>query len=733
MDLSQGNIDSVERLKNAFRNAVIADQVGLAEAFLRHGLKLDPTDIKSGVGDILSDATYFTNDPKMIRLLLAHGAKPAGDAHDRNSTLNFSLRSGNKEICDLLIAAGAACDPIFYDAALGQLDDLKARDAKAPLDVKEIRHARDYALDAGQVETFDWLWAKSQTADTAKAKILSDSYNRAADNGRLQMLVHLEKMGVKPADGGAKALAEAIIWNHVPVVQHLLENGVVLPTKPDPMKYGFPVRDAAGEGHFDMLKLLLAHGADLNATDSEGMTPLSWAAYNGEEEVCDYLIGQGANLDIPDKYGRTAVWSAAGSSHCPVALELMLKKGAHFAWVDSHGRGLFEAAMQFTAPQLGGVGFPGNVLTPKEQQAYDAREERVVDLLISAGLDPSGRKGTDSPLKTTFIFNHYPAARALLRNHPNVSVKDGQGNPAIVYLFNDCHSTFPLDVLESLLAQGADPNGSYPMPGLTPPVQFTVLQTALGFRDSGGNQTADQRAAVATLVDHGARFPGVKSAADQAVLLAAAKGDLAQIQSAISQGGSANAYDSFGYSPLLISMNLRYFDNVMWLLNHGGDPVKTRTMWGESLLPSAVSANRTDMVELLLAKGVSPRGGISGLGIAVQNGNRKIFDDLLKAGANPHDASLFTCIQSGQPEMAQILLDRGVDPQPPPLMENRANVYWAVYYGQPKILQGLLDHGADPTMVDAYKETPLSMAKEFHKEMVPMLEAAIQRWQTKKH
>jgi ankyrin repeat protein len=66
-------------------------------------------------------------------------------------------------------------------------------------------------------------------------------------------------------------------------------------------------------------------------------------------------------------------------------------------------------------------------------------------------------------------------------------------------------------------------------------------------------------------------------------------------------------------------------------------------------------------------------------------------------------------------------------------MENRANVYWAVYYGQPKILQGLLDHGADPTMVDAYKETPLSMAKEFHKEMVPMLEAAIQRWQSKKH
>jgi tetratricopeptide (TPR) repeat protein len=60
-------------------------------------------------------------------------------------------------------------------------------------------------------------------------------------------------------------------------------------------------------------------------------------------------------------------------------------------------------------------------------------------------------------------------------------------------------------------------------------------------------------------------------------------------------------------------------------------------------------------------------------------------------------------------------------------MENRANVYWTVCYNQPEILKMLLDHDADPTMIDAYGETPLSVARQFHKEMVPIIEAAISR------
>jgi ankyrin repeat protein len=440
------------------------------------------------------------------------------------------------------------------------------------------------------------------------------------------------------------------------------------------------------------------------------------------------LVQRGADPEIADKRGHTAVWFAACGTHCPDALELMLKKGAHISGTDSNGWNLLEYAMCFAPCQPGRIGFPGFVLTPAEQQAYDAREERTIDLLISAGLDPSGKEGTDMPLKTVLKHNHYPAARALLRHHPDLKIKDAQGNPAITYLFSHCFSNFPLDVLETLLQQGADPNGSYPNPGVAPRAKITVLQTALASQFGTDEQAlADHRAAVRKLIEHGAKFPGVKSAANQALLLAASKGDQTAMKEALKKGASPDATDGFVNSPMQISMNLRYFDNAVWLLSQGVDPKQSPPPWGNQLLSAAAQANRADMVKLLISKGVGA--GDGDLEFAIRNRNREIFDMLLKAGADPKQASVFSCIQFGQPEMARVLLNGGADPQPPPFAENRANVYWAVCYRQTEILKMLLDRNADPTILDAYGETPLSVAKEFNPEMVSLIEKAIQRRQ----
>ncbi len=96
----------------------------------------------------------------MVRLLLKHGAKPAGARHDWRATINCALRLGNRDMADQLIRAGADYDPVWYDAAFGQLDDLRKRGPAQPLDAHQVGAALGYAADAGQVETFDWLLGK---------------------------------------------------------------------------------------------------------------------------------------------------------------------------------------------------------------------------------------------------------------------------------------------------------------------------------------------------------------------------------------------------------------------------------------------------------------------------------------------------------------------------------------------------------------------------------------------
>ncbi|HJP93782.1 MAG TPA: ankyrin repeat domain-containing protein [Pyrinomonadaceae bacterium] len=73
---------------------------------------------------------------------------------------------------------------------------------------------------------------------------------------------------------------------------------------------------ATREGNTDMVKALLSSpGADVNATDERGSTPLLEAARYGHEDICRVLIARGANLKSKDKEGKTALMLAVQGDH----------------------------------------------------------------------------------------------------------------------------------------------------------------------------------------------------------------------------------------------------------------------------------------------------------------------------------------------------------------------------------------------------------------------------------
>jgi ankyrin repeat protein len=64
----------------------------------------------------------------------------------------------------------------------------------------------------------------------------------------------------------------------------------------------------------DVMKALIAKGADVNATNDAGMTPLHYAAARGSDRIVEFLAAQGARFDVKNKQGRTPSDLARGKT-----------------------------------------------------------------------------------------------------------------------------------------------------------------------------------------------------------------------------------------------------------------------------------------------------------------------------------------------------------------------------------------------------------------------------------
>jgi ankyrin repeat protein len=71
-----------------------------------------------------------------------------------------------------------------------------------------------------------------------------------------------------------------------------------------------PLLYAARDGNLGVAQALLAAGADLEQTDANAITPLLMAALNGQVALAQLLLDYGAAVNAADFYGRTPLWAA---------------------------------------------------------------------------------------------------------------------------------------------------------------------------------------------------------------------------------------------------------------------------------------------------------------------------------------------------------------------------------------------------------------------------------------
>ncbi len=183
------------------------------------------------------------------------------------------------------------------------------------------------------------------------------------------------------------------------VKQHLAA-GTDVNVKDADMGGWTPLHYAAAQGHKEIAKLLIAEGANLNATDYIGTRPLHMAAYM-KSDVAELLIANGADVNAKDNVGETPLDSAILGKRTTSA-DLLRKHGGKSGAEDSvHVAASvenIEAVIQHLAAgtDVNAKNYDGD--TPLHIAARRGYKE-IAELLIAKGANVNAKgKNGDRPL-----------------------------------------------------------------------------------------------------------------------------------------------------------------------------------------------------------------------------------------------------------------------------------------------------------------------------------------------
>jgi ankyrin repeat protein len=220
----------------------------------------------------MSDAAQFfkvvqARDTAAVKRMLAADPKLAAAKNEKGqSALLLAVYSGNKELCDLLLAQGGPLE-LHEAVALGRLERVKHFVESDP------SLAKSYSPDGFPMLALATVFGQFEVAEYLLSK--GAEVNAAATNGT-----------------GYNALTGAVASGHPAIVAWLLENGA------DPnYRYGAgysPLLTAAANGHLGIVNMLLKDGADLHAKTNDGKTALSFARERGHSAVAELLTERGA-------------------------------------------------------------------------------------------------------------------------------------------------------------------------------------------------------------------------------------------------------------------------------------------------------------------------------------------------------------------------------------------------------------------------------------------------------
>jgi ankyrin repeat protein len=265
-----------------------------------------------------------------------------------------------------------------------------------------------------------------------------DSAIRSNDLAKLRQLVQSREAANICNGLKAAPLHYAAIYGSPEVLQFLFEQGA----DPNAANQAGATPLILAAWNFERARLLVEHGAAVNAVTARGITPLLVAAAApGNAITVRYLLDKGADLRARDADSEDALTRAALSSDVET-LKLLLDRGADPKRADTFG---YTALMNATA----------------------FRDSQRIRLLLAAGSDPNAFNTSSDVVKNGPIalrhmsalmlaapFSDQDTITALLKAGARVNEKDIRGMTPLLLSIATDHAQ-PATVRQ-LIAAGAD-------------------------------------------------------------------------------------------------------------------------------------------------------------------------------------------------------------------------------------------------------------------------------------
>jgi ankyrin repeat protein len=417
------------------------------------------TNVKRIAGGPWNEAelgAYFASRLELARRLAGESGSPQPNVVSITDTKAFVLaaREGDIETVRAGLAAGADIDAPMTGGPDWLTDGataLMAAAAKARRDVLALLLAA--GADVNARRTTDRATALLLAAQEGQLEIVNDLLNWKS-KGKVKTKVNLK------AAGGHTALMAATRGLHLEIVRALIaagadvnaqsrESGTALSLACSRDIDQATIRGGAIDQscHVAIARLLLGAGADPNVQNSSGWTPLIQASRDGLSDIIQDLLDAGADVNARTDYGDTAL-SLALSWNRPETARRLLAAGAdvHAATEDGETAliAAAESGLRDLVQRLIGAGVDVNAsglhgFSALGRAAAGGHIE-VVKILLAAGANVDDRTEYGrTALSLAAMNGHLDAVQMLVAANAILDIKDAEGLTALTIAEREGH------------------------------------------------------------------------------------------------------------------------------------------------------------------------------------------------------------------------------------------------------------------------------------------------------